>query len=126
MGITLHSVADLFAHGWDRHQTGDFADAERAYREVLRADPAHSEAHHLLGVIAYQQERYEAAVASIRRALALDPGNASYHSNLGLAHEALEHGEEAARCFREALRLHPQFSQAHLNLGITLLRQGAL
>ena len=41
------------------HQQGELPQAEALYREVLQQNPHHSLALHSLGLIAYQQQRYE-------------------------------------------------------------------
>ena len=72
-----------FKQGIALHQQGKLAEAERIYEEVLRQQPNHFDALHLLGIIALQTGRTERAVELIRRAIGLNAKIAAAHSNLG-------------------------------------------
>ncbi len=48
-----------FAAGLEHHRAGRLDAAEAAYRRALAADGAHTEALHLLGVLAHQSARHE-------------------------------------------------------------------
>lgn len=62
-------------------------DAERIFRDIIAADPAHALALNYLGyMLADRGERLEEAVSLISRALAIEPGNPSYHDSLGWAY----------------------------------------
>ncbi len=68
-------------------QAGRHADAERLFREVLRANPSHALALNYLGyMLAERGERLDEAVSLIARALEIEPGNASYEDSLGWAY----------------------------------------
>jgi len=113
-----------FAAALAQHKAGDLRQAERLYRQVLTAEPRHSDSLHLLGVIASQTGRSGLAVDLIGQALALAPDTAVYHSNLGNALVPLGRLEEAAACQRRAIALDPLLADAHLSLGRTLRRLG--
>jgi protein O-GlcNAc transferase len=115
-----HRVARAVTH----HQAGRLAEAERLYLEILRANPEHPDALHLLGVIEYQRGRPAAAVELIGRAIAADPRSAESHSNLGIALARLGRVEEAAASYQRALALDPRYPEAHNNLGNALLALG--
>ena len=107
------------------HQAGRLAEAEQIYRQILAADANHADALHMLGVVAHQVGRNDAAEDLIRRAIALNPGgSAPYLSNLGLVLVALGRAEEAVAAFRRALELHPDFAEVHNNLGSALMILG--
>ena len=55
------------------HRSGQLAEAERLYRQLLAADPRDFTAQHLLGVIHAQQGRNDEALAEIDAALASSP-----------------------------------------------------
>jgi tetratricopeptide (TPR) repeat protein len=99
------------------HQAGLFAEAEQVYRQVLAADPHHSDALHLLGMIAYQTGRSDVAVELIRKAIAIKRDAASYHSNLGNVLESQGKLVEAGASYQRALVLKPDLAEVHLNLG---------
>ncbi|MBN1909544.1 MAG: tetratricopeptide repeat protein [Pirellulales bacterium] len=108
------------------HQAGRLDEAKRAYQEVLRAEPKHPDALHLLGVVAHQSGDNLRAVEYIKQAIQVCPSASLYHNNLGMVLQALAQLPEAAASYREALRINPQSAEAHNNLGITLYEEGRL
>ena len=108
------------------HQAGNYAVAEQLYRQIIQVDQRHANAHHLLGVVAYQTGRAEQAVQLITRALGLQPSTDLYHFNLGAALAALGRLDEAIMHYEQALRLDPNFPEVHNNFGNALYRQGKL
>ena len=79
------------------HQSGHLAEAEVAYLQILAAQPDHSGAIHLLGVICQQQGRHQEALELIGRAIARLPDKAVYRNNYGAAFFALGRHAEALR-----------------------------
>ena len=108
-----------------RHrQAGQLAEAEAACLEALASDPAHGESHHLLGVIAQQRGRSEAALAHFAAAVERCPGTIDFRLDLGDALYRLGRLEAAAQCFRELLELDPGRAEAHYNLAEILTDLG--
>ena len=113
-----------FALALAHHQAGRLAEAETIYRQILAAEPHHSDALHLLGVIAHQLDRHELAVEMIRQAIGIDPVHPAYHDNLGSALRALGRLDEAIACSHRALALRPDDPETYSNLGNALREQG--
>jgi tetratricopeptide (TPR) repeat protein len=107
----------VFRQAYAAHQEGRLDDAERAYRDVLAAEPRHADAMHLLGVVHHQQGKHAEAAQLMGQAAALKPGDAGIQLNLGNALKALGRLDEAIERFRNALHAQPDFSLAHYNLG---------
>ncbi|NYZ15442.1 tetratricopeptide repeat protein [Azospirillum sp. RWY-5-1] len=107
------------------HQTGRLAEAEAGYRAVLRTQPNHPDALHLLGVLAIQSGKPAVAVDLIRKAIARNGRAAAYHDNLGSALAAGGNHKDAANAHAQALRLQPDFAQARFNLGNALQAMGS-
>ncbi len=105
------------------HRAGRLAEAESIYRQILRIDPDHAPALHLLGTIASRARNQDAAIDLIGRAIRLKP-SAPMYCDLGSAYRAHGKPEAALECFREALRLQPDFADAHNQMGATLHAQG--
>jgi tetratricopeptide (TPR) repeat protein len=120
------TVAEVLAQALQHHRSSSFAEAERLYRLILQADPSHADAHHLLGVLAFQTGRFEVAIQSIGRALALNPHAAVYHYNLGLAQREAGLMALALATFQTALSLQPESADMHNALGNTLRILGRL
>ena len=67
---TAAPASEMFARGLAHHQSGNLVEAEACYREVLRLEPDHADALHLLGVVAQQNGDYVQAEQLIRSAIA--------------------------------------------------------
>ncbi len=99
---------------------GDWNEAERLCRRILKAMPGQFDTLHLLGIIAAQTQRTEEAAALLGRAVAINPSDAAAHSNRGNALQALRRLEEALASYDRALALKPDFAQACINRGSAL------
>lgn len=106
------------------HQEGRFGEAERLYREVLRARPADFEALHMLGILKLQQQQPEDAVRLIGAALDVDRRSVAAHSNHGLALAALKRHDEALLSYERALQIAPRNADALTNRADTLCDLG--
>lgn len=102
------------------HQQGRLREAKALYEEVLRAQPGHADALHLLGVMAAQTGQPGAAVELIGRALRAAPDNAVFHGNLGNALRDAGRALEALTSYETALRLAPGDAQTHSNRAVAL------
>jgi tetratricopeptide (TPR) repeat protein len=67
------SVDQILQKGIAAHNQGNLEDAERFYRDVLRFHPAHPDANHNLGVLAYSSNEVKAALVFFNAALKSDP-----------------------------------------------------
>ena len=67
----MATISEALAIAVQHHQAGRLQAAEQIYRQILAVEPNQADALHLLGVIAYQVGKHEAAVEYIRRAIAL-------------------------------------------------------
>jgi tetratricopeptide (TPR) repeat protein len=68
---------------------GDFAEAERAYREALRRDPKNNVAWSELGDLYRKLNRWEEAIEAYRQALHLKPDLATAHHGLEAVYACL-------------------------------------
>ena len=108
------------------HRAGRLSQAETGYRKILTQDPAHADALHLLGLVAYQQGQYDRALDCITKAIQRDATKPLYFYNLGLAHQKLNQLPEAERAYRQALSLKGDYIEALGNLGNVLREKGEL
>jgi tetratricopeptide (TPR) repeat protein/2-polyprenyl-3-methyl-5-hydroxy-6-metoxy-1,4-benzoquinol methylase len=107
----------LFQSAVRLHRAGQLADAERIYRQILAADPSHFDSLHLLGILAHQVGRHDAAIDIIGRAIARNDQVPECHYNLGLALAAAGRMQDAAAEFAKAIALKSDYAEAHMNLG---------
>ena len=105
------ALAAAMAH----QRAGRLADAERLYRGVCEAEPENARAFHLLGVVAHQLRRSDAA-SLLGRAVALDPGLAEAHNDRGVILATSGLIPDALACFERAVALAPGYAEARNNL----------
>lgn len=105
-------------------QAGRVAEAESAFRELLRSNPNDAEVYNQLGRALNNQRRLEEAEQAFREAIRLAPGHAEAHNNLGHVLRAQGRLENAGDCFRRACELRPDYVAAHFNLGTVHSLQG--
>ena len=100
--LTLQQALELAV---EHHQAGDLPKAENIYQQILKADPNHVKALHLLGVIAFQGGDNEKAIELIEKALAIKPDYAEVHYNLGLVYQAQGRLAEAVCSYEKTVKL---------------------
>jgi tetratricopeptide (TPR) repeat protein len=117
---------DFLQRGVQCHQAGLLAQAEDCYRQVLAVQPNHADGLHLLGVLAHQGGRPEAAMELIRLALQQHDQNPVYRTNLAVVLREQGKIEEAIAECSKAIQLKPDLADAHCVLGAALHNQGRL
>jgi tetratricopeptide (TPR) repeat protein len=117
------NTRELLATAVRHHRAGDLDAAEALYLRILRASPTQIDSLHLLGLIASQRGRYDAAIELIGRAIALKPDFADFRTNLAAALKAAGRLEEAEAECRQAIALAPS-AKAYYALGTVLQLQG--
>lgn len=125
-GAGKASVPKAFQAALEHHRSGRLAQAIGAYEEILRLDPKHAEALHLLGTLYQDQGRLDDAIACYQKAVLIQQKSAEIYSNLGNALQMRGQPEDAAANCRKAIALKPAFPEAHSNLGNALMSQGKL
>ena len=118
------STPARFAEARTRFAEGRHEAAEALCRRILKAEPAHAAALHLLGVISSCAGRLDQALDQLGRAIAANPGRADFHADLGHVFLDKNNACEADRCFRSALSLDPNAIAARVGLGSALLLAG--
>lgn len=111
------SIAQAIQRAIQHHQAGQIQEAENLYQQVLSIDANHSEANHLLGLIAYQGGKNEDAVQLIQKSIKANPDNADAHHNLGLIHMGLDNLDASIASYRAALSINSNRAETHNNLG---------
>ncbi len=94
--------------------------AQALYEDILKSQPAHFEALHLLGVIASQTKNHSLAVELIGKAISICPDNANFHSNLGIALYELNQPDAAVASYDKAIAINSDHAEAHCNRGVAL------
>jgi Flp pilus assembly protein TadD len=79
----MATIQQTLERAVDRHREGDLVQAETLYRQVIRLDPNHADASHLLGLSCHQRQMGPEAVRYIRRAVELNQSVAPYSMQPG-------------------------------------------
>ena len=101
------------------------AEAEKAFREVIKDDPKNPEVQDGMGLSLLMQSRFDESLPYFDKALDLAPHNASYRNNRGVALMELGKYKEAAADFsaaEQSVNADDRLS-ATINQGRLLLRQ---
>ena len=99
---------------------GNFAEAERLLRILLKADSGNFDLLLHLGVVCARQGRFEEALKLLRRAINRNPNSAQAYNMLGGVLQSLGRHEEAAARYKKAIAINPKFADAYNNLGNAL------
>ena len=121
-GVAVVVLAVLGLLTW--RQANIYRDHETLHRHIIALNPQARDAHLNLGILLYNQARYEEALAVARIAIEQRPDHSKAHAYLGAILNALSRFEEAEPHLRRAIALNPQEKNAHFNLGNTLCEQG--
>jgi predicted O-linked N-acetylglucosamine transferase (SPINDLY family) len=113
-------TAATFARAGLLHQQGKLRDAASLYQRVLLADPAHFDAHHMLGLVYAQQGEFLEAVKAIGHALKLEPRNQQALSNFGNVLRALGQLNEALASYDAAISENRDDAVIWFNRGLLL------
>lgn len=108
------------------YRGGQLARAEAIYQDILRLDPDHADALHMMGVIAGERGQPQAAIALLQRAIGAAPRNAYFHGSLGNVYKAQGQLDSALREYQRALALKPDLAEAGNNLATVLKDLGRL
>jgi tetratricopeptide (TPR) repeat protein len=114
------AIGSWLVEAFTSHQAGRLADAERLYRQILAAQPGHSDSLYLLGVISYQRADYAQALGQIDLALGINPNNSHVWNQRGLALQRLQRFEEALVSYDRALAVWRDNHEALCNRGAVL------
>lgn len=114
----------MFQNALKLHQSGNFADAEQLYRQILEAVPEQPDVLNLLGMIAQEKNAHNQAVELFYRASKQRPDNPFYHFNQGFSLLQTKKLSEAEFEFSKTLELQPDMKEAVYFLGLTAEQKG--
>ena len=117
---SLPQALVTFQRAFGLHQSGQLAQAEALYQDILQKNPDHAEALHYLGVIAAQNKDPQKALALIKKALAIKPDYVEAYYNCGNVLKDLRKYEAAVANYQQAIALHSTYAEAYANCGVAL------
>jgi len=110
------SIEAWFWLGYASQQTGDWSEAERAYREALRLEPGAVSVGVGLSIALLNQKKTQEAADVARSLLAWRQEDARVWVALGLAELGLDHSEKAKTALERALQVDSWSYDAHMGL----------
>jgi len=100
---------------------GRLDEAKKAIVEFLDSNPAHINAHHMLGVIYSKQLLWKAAIEEWETVLSLAPNTDEALRELGWALNMIGEFEKAVSSLKKAIEMNPHNLQARIDLGAVFL-----
>lgn len=119
-------VSGKFLQAQALHQSGRLTQAQIIYEDILRTQPEHSDALHLLGLVAAQTNNMQRAKELIGKAISIKPNNAALHLNYGNVLKELKQFNTALTSYLYAIKLKPDYADAYSNCGNVLKDIGQL
>ena len=83
---------------------GRYADAEQAFEQLARLEPGIAEVHANLGLIYFQERKFDLAVPALRRALKLKPSLSKTDALLAMSLSEIGHFKEALPGLERGMR----------------------
>lgn len=117
------AAEDWFELGLDLEAT-DVEQAIGAYRQALRLEPSHFDAHLNLGRLLHETGDVGLAERHYRRAEALRPDDPTAAFNLGVALEDRRRYGDAGAAYQRAIDADPSYADAYFNLSGVLEKLG--
>lgn len=101
------NAAGLVQQGQAALDASRMADAERLFKEAIRADGRSADAQFGLGNVFFRQGRLAEAETAYRAAIGIDPQLTAAHSNLGVVYYQQGQLRKAEDAFNAALKVKP-------------------
>lgn len=108
------------------HRSGQFAQAEQIYRQILQIVPHDLHTRYLLGISLQQQGQLAPAVDAFRQVLQSNPDHTDAWFQLGGTLVDLGRHDEAIAACEQVVRLQPERAEAHANLGAARHHRGQI
>ena len=121
--IQVPTTGALLKRGLRRYQANDLEGARKAYGRVLRVEPDHYRALHLLGLVMFEAGHYKEAVKLIEKSIKIQADDHAYN-DLGQIWIKLDTLDLAKACFQKAIELRPNNAFAINNLANCLKKAG--
>jgi tetratricopeptide (TPR) repeat protein len=120
----MQHLLDMLQRALTLQNQGEFAQAEKLYNKVLKLNPNHFDALHLLGLSMHQRGDSARGLDLVAAALQIDPNSADALLNYGSMLSALNRHEEALAYYDRALAINPFFVSALKNRANSLAEIG--
>ena len=113
------TTEETFALAVQNQQKNNLQVAENLYKETLKTNPNHVDAHNNLGIIFKELGELQKAVDCYQKVIQIQPEDAYAHYNLGLVFKELGELQKAVDCFQKVIQIQPdRVDDAHVGLGL--------
>jgi predicted Zn-dependent protease len=120
--VLAQSEAERYAaEGQAALAAGHYVDAEKAFEELRRLEPGMAEVHANLGLIYFEERKYDEAVSALRKALKLKPGLLKSENLLAMSLSEIGRYAEAAPGLEKCLH-HSTDAEIKRMCGLELQR----
>jgi tetratricopeptide (TPR) repeat protein len=114
-----------FKEGQQAYQSGDLNAAARLLERLIAINPAHADALHLRGLVAFNANEHASAEAWISHAINVFP-NPAFYNSLCIVQLTMKAFAAAAQTAREGLGRQPDFAMLHYHLALAVQFDGNL
>jgi predicted O-linked N-acetylglucosamine transferase (SPINDLY family) len=119
--MSREPIEQTFERAVRHHHAGQMLEAEVLYRQILAQQPDHAGTIHMIGLLALDLGRADAAITLLERAVKVNPEPAAFHKDLAKALRAAGRLDEAVIAYHRALRSQPTDPATLNDLGNVLL-----
>ena len=116
----IHEADRLFQQGLALLNQGSLEQAREIFEKVVKINPKHFDAFHLLGIIAAQCKEFESADELFEKAIKLNRNNPYFYCNRGNVLNELKQFKNAISHYNKAISINKDYALAYLNKSIAL------
>ena len=114
----------LFEQARGEERTGDYAAAERTYKQALALAPENLEALKRMGVLLQTELRFDDSIQSFKQVLAIDPAYPGVNFFLGVSYFGQNDLGQSIDSFDRELKTPNPHPRSHYYLGLALQSSG--
>jgi tetratricopeptide (TPR) repeat protein len=123
-GKAAEDLGNAFKKATELAQSGQYDQAEAAFKEIAAKSPNVPEIYYNLGYVAGQKKDWAAAEAAYQKALEIKPGYADAYTALARVYQESGQAQKAAELMTKAAAAGPDDGKMQFNLGIYHLNAG--
>jgi tetratricopeptide (TPR) repeat protein len=123
-GKANEELGNSFKKATELAQSGQYDQAEAAFKEILAKTPDIPEVYYNLGYIAGQKKDWAAAEAAYQKAIALKPAYAEAYTSLARVYQDSGKPDKAMEVMTQAAAANQEDPKVQFNLGIFYLNSG--
>lgn len=117
---SANDAVRLFEQGYALLSQGRLGQAREDLEKVVKINPKHFDALHLLGIIAAQVKNLQLAINFFDKAIKLNRNNPFFYCNRGNAYFEVNQIENALINYNKAIDLNPSYAEAYSYKAVAL------